>query len=56
MAVEEVPEVLEVNYNGTVIDFFKIVNQCMLYSCVCCVLVVVGVILLVSFTNIVTRI
>jgi hypothetical protein len=51
-----VEEVFEVNYNGTVIDLFKIVDQCMLYSCVCCVIVVVGIALLVSFTNIVTRI
>jgi hypothetical protein len=48
-----VEEVFEVNYNGTVIDLFKIVDQCMLYSCVCCVIVVVGIALLVSFTNIV---
>jgi len=56
MAIEEVPEVFEVNYNGTVIDFSKFVDQCLLYCCACCIVVVVGVTLLVSFTNIVTRI
>jgi hypothetical protein len=59
MAIEEVPEVFEVfevNYNGTVIDFSKLVDQCLLYCCVCCIVVIVGVTLLVSFTNIVARI
>jgi len=59
MAIEEVPEVFEVfevNYNGTVIDLSKLVDQCLLYSCTCCIVVVVGVTLLVSFTNIVARI
>jgi hypothetical protein len=49
MAIDEVVD-------GTVIDWFKIVDRCLLCSCFCCVLVVVGVTLLVSFTNIVPRI
>jgi hypothetical protein len=56
MAIEEVPEVFEVNYNGTVIDLSKLVDQCLLYCSVCCIVVVVGVTLLVSLTNIVARI
>ena len=47
MAIEEVPEVFEVS---------KLVDQCLLYCCACCIIVVVGVTLLVSFTNIVARI
>jgi hypothetical protein len=59
MAIEEVPEVpevFEVNYNGTVIDLSKLVDQCLLYCSACCIVVIVGVTLLVSFTNIVARI
>lgn len=56
MAIEEVPELFEVNYNGTVIDLFKLVDQCILYCCTCCIVIVVCVTLLVSFTNIVARI
>jgi hypothetical protein len=55
MAVQVLPEVFEVYYNGKAIDLFKIVDKCALYSCVCCVFAIVGVTLMISLTDVVAR-